>query len=257
MPASTNNEELSQQTNFIFEGTVKKVKAATMPGVPVTDQTAVVTVDQIIHAPEHLSEHQGRNITVQLSDRKKVKVGQQAVFFTNPTTWGEDVAVTALHHEPIKKISTKLRSAAMSDNPVQNLINRDMKARFDSSDLVIFGKVISVSLPSSTDAEAEGTISEHNPLWRDAEIEVQEVLKGNNPGKTIAVRFPSSEDIKWNDSPKFHVGQEGYFMLRKQEIKEQGTTARTAKSTQAFTALSPMDVQPPEKGESLKMFTGG
>lgn len=257
MPAKSSNEELSQQADFVFEGTVKKVKAAAMSGVPVTDQTVVVTIDHIIRAPEHLGDYQGRNITVQLSGRRKVKIGQEAVFFTNPTTWGEDVAVTSLRQESVKKASTKLRSAAMSEDPVQNGVNRDTKARFDSSDLVIFGRVTGVSLPSGTDAEEEGTLSEHNPLWRDAEIEVQELIKGNNPGKTITVRFPSSEDIKWNNSPKFHVGQEGYIMLHKQEIKAQGATARVAKRTQTYTALSPLDVQPPEKGESLKMFVGG
>ena len=44
MPASSKAEVLAQQARFIFKGTVQKLKAANMPGVPVNDRTAVVRV---------------------------------------------------------------------------------------------------------------------------------------------------------------------------------------------------------------------
>jgi hypothetical protein len=256
MPASSSVEELSQRANFVFHGRVKKLKAASMPGVKITDKTAIVTVDEILHGPELLSGYAGKDITVQLSGSQKVKLGQEAIFFTNPTTYGEGIEVESLGHRPVETAAPTLRAARGTTNdPVQNLANRDMKARFDSSDLVISGRVNSVSLPGGSD-EDEGSLSEHNPLWRDAVIEVKAVHKGSYSGKNIVVRFPSSEDIKWNASSKFHVGQEGFFMLRKEEIKARRAAGRAAKSAEAYTALSPFDFQPSNEEGGIKTLIG-
>jgi hypothetical protein len=256
MSKTSSKKDLSQQADFVFQGTVKQINAATTADLPVTEQTTVVTVDRVIQAPEHLRDYEGKDITVQLTGRKKVKAGQEAIFFTNPIVWGEEIVVASLGQEAVGKANAGLRSVAATGNPYQTLLSRDRKARLDSSDLVIFGRVIGVSLPPDVDSEEE-LPSEHSPLWRDAEIAIQEVLKGSNPGKTVTVRFPSSEDRKWNDSPKFHVGQEGYMMLRKQEVKNQRIAGLANKSAEAYTALSPLDVQPPEEGEKIRRLTSG
>jgi hypothetical protein len=60
-----------------------------------------------------------------------------------------------------------------------------------------------------------GRISEHEPDWRVADIKVDEVHKGTLQGDTVSVRFPDSPDVLWHDAPKFHPGQEGFFMLHR------------------------------------------
>lgn len=255
MPRTSSKEDLSQQADFVFQGTVKDVQGATASNVPGADKSIVVTVGRILQAPEPLRDYEGRNVTVQLAGRKKVKPGQEAIFYTSPTSWGEDVVVTSLGHEPVGKANASLRSAAALSDPYETLVNRDMKARFDSSDLVIFGKVKSVSLPPDAGSE-KAAPSEHAPLWRDAEIEIQEVLKGRHPGKTVTVRFPSSEDRQWYDSPKFHVGQQGYIMLCKQEVKSRQGATHPDKLTEAYTALSPLDFQPPEVEDRIRRLGG-
>jgi hypothetical protein len=255
MPASSNVDELSRKANFVFQGRVKKIKAASMPGVQVTDKTAIVTVDEILHGPELLSGYSGKDITVQLTGNQKVKLGQEAIFFTNPTSYGEGIEVESLGHHLVKSATTILRAArGATSDPVQNLADRDVKARFDDSDLVISGRVTSVSLPTQSD-EDQGSFSEHNPLWRDAVIEVEAIHKGSYSGKNIVVRFPSSEDIKWNDSPKFHVGQEGLFMLSKEKIRSR-SVGRQARSTEAYTALSPFDFQASNEEGGIKRLVG-
>ena len=89
MPKDSRHEELAQQARFVFKGTVQKLKAATMRDVKVDARTAIVRVDEIIHASEALSNYAGKNITVQLGGRKKVSKGQQAVFYTNAWLFGE------------------------------------------------------------------------------------------------------------------------------------------------------------------------
>ena len=48
MPPKTDQSQLEQKARFIFQGTVVKTKAATMPQVPVSPRTAVVRVE-----PDH------------------------------------------------------------------------------------------------------------------------------------------------------------------------------------------------------------
>src|SRR5690348_15731589 len=134
MPRTSSKKDLSQQADFVFQGTVKELQSAPSPDLPLADKSIVVTVDHILQAPEHLRDYAGRNITVQLTGRKKVKTGQEAIFYTSPTGWGEDVVVTSLGHEPVGKASAGLRSAAAVSDPYESLVNRDLKARFDGSD---------------------------------------------------------------------------------------------------------------------------
>jgi hypothetical protein len=67
------------------------------------------------------------------------------------------------------------------------------------------------------------------------------VIKGH-ASKEITLLFPVSLDVKYNfphESPKFHVDQEGIFLLHKQQIKEL--------NMEAFTALDPTDFQPKDQ----------
>ena len=50
MPVSSRKQ--APQANFIFQGTIQKLKAAAMENVPVDDRTAVVRVDQVIESPK-------------------------------------------------------------------------------------------------------------------------------------------------------------------------------------------------------------
>ena len=59
--------QLADEAKFVFQGSVKKVKASTLKGVPKSDRTVVVRIDRVIQAPEALSDHAGRDVTVLLA----------------------------------------------------------------------------------------------------------------------------------------------------------------------------------------------
>jgi hypothetical protein len=83
--------------------------------------------------------------------------------------------------------------------------------------------------------------SEHDPMWREAVVEVEDVHKGSHKRKTIIVRFPASRDIMWNEAPKLRPGQEGYFVLHKPaegEIPPPGPGARGARAAKAARAAA-------------------
>ena len=223
MPTGSKAEALAQDARFVFIGTVQRLRAATMDDVPIDDRTAVVRVDEVIHAPEVLTHYAGHDITVHVGGRKRVQQGQQAKFYTNGWLFGDSVAVESLDHEAVR--GPAAAASREIGDPVRRLVQRDLQGRFADANLVVSGRVTSVRVPGDVvaatsargdeAATAVGRISEHDPDWRIAEVRVDEVHKGAHPTDTVSVRFPSSQDVMWHDAPKFHPGQEGFFMLHK------------------------------------------
>ena len=96
MLASPLAERLAQKAKFVFKGVVRKVKASTMAELSADDATAVVNVQQILHAPPFLARFQGKDITVRIPAAKKLEPNQEAVFFANGLRVGDSVAVQAI-----------------------------------------------------------------------------------------------------------------------------------------------------------------
>ena len=51
-------------------------------------------------------------------------------------------------------------------------------------------------------AREDVIVSEHDPRWWEATIEVEAFLKGRAREKTVTMLFPSSRDVMWYASPK-------------------------------------------------------
>jgi hypothetical protein len=267
MPVSSRKQ--TPQANFIFQGTVQKLKAAAMQNVPVDDRTAVVRVDQVIESPKAMAGYDGQNITVRLAGRQKIKEGQQLLFHAQGWIFGDGIAVQSLSQEPIKPTHTALLSRG--GDPVEHKQRRELRQRFDSADVVVSGVVSSVHLPADaqemqgrrglleTGAESPraGRVSEHDPRWRDAVIDVDDVHKGAHTKKQIVVRFPASKDVRWYKAPKFQPGQQGLFMLHKGKADE-GAAGGARRGIvedaepEVYTALHPTDYQPFDQPEGIK-----
>ncbi|HEX8707471.1 MAG TPA: hypothetical protein VF723_04345 [Pyrinomonadaceae bacterium] len=264
MPTTVSDETLAQQSHFIFKGTVQKLRASTVPGITLDDRTVIVRVDEIVQAPEPLADYAGREVTVALGGRKKVKVGEQAIFYTNGWIFGESIAVRSIDQRAAPR-----GVAAMGitpGDPVENLANKESRLRFESADVVVSGRVTSVRLSSqevaaggamaAVGAAGETTlarpISEHDPLIQEAVVEVDAVHKGTHASNEVTVSFPSSTDVKWYKAPKFRPGQQGFFMLQKDETREthgaKGAVISAMVSAEesggGLTALHPADFQP-------------
>ena len=212
MPATRSKSTQAQKPTFVFKGTIKKLKSATMKGVPVDERTVVVTVNQIIEAPPALADYNGQDITVQLGGRQKVRAGQELIFHTASWIFGESIAVRSLTEDPVTARSAAMLSAA--DDPVERRAQRGKRDRFDAADLVVSGKVVAVRLPAGTakrsgaaslaasDQAPGGPVSEHDPKWREAVIQVDEVHKGSHKKKQVVLRFPASKDSSCCTNPK-------------------------------------------------------
>src|SRR5437588_288607 len=215
MPARSSQTE--QKPTFIFNGTIKKLKRARMDDVPVNDRTAVVTVDKILEAPPALTDYAGHDITVQIGGRAKLKVGDKMTFYTTSWMYGDSIAVRSLKQEPLKCESTATRGATA--DPSERNAQRKTREHYNKATLVISGKVISVSTPDELAQESAapsekapgGPVSEHDPEWREAVVEVSDVHKGSKK-KRVVVRFAASTDVTRDGAPKSHPGHQGDFM---------------------------------------------
>jgi len=266
MPARSPSKELAAQAKFVFQGTVKKLKAATLKEVPVTARTVVVRCDRIVQAPDVLSDYAGQDLTVQLADGEKVKAGETYVFYTNGWIFGEGIAVQSLGHEE----ATAPAMAALSfhaEDPVRSLRTQEALTQAASAQLIVSGRVAAVRLPpkeararalAMASGQTTERISEHAPLWQEAVIDIDEVHKGEHGKKQVVIRFPSSTDVRWFKAPKFQPGQEGVFMLHKGQAPAPAAGAKKALAAAAvgseeYTALDAADFQPLEQLPQLKL----
>jgi hypothetical protein len=234
---SAAGEEAVRNAGFVFKGTVQRLKASGMADLEPDDRTAVVRVDEVLRAPQVLAAYGGKEITVQLGGRRKIAAGDQAVFYANGWRFGEGIALRSVAERPVSEAPTAavamaaaaaplVAPAAGASSPVQNHETQKLRNSIESADLIVSGRVESVRLAAETAPPAMAAlagaapaprrrISEHDPIWHEAVIQVTGVEKGT-AAQQVVVRFPSSNDVRWHAYPKFQPGQEGVFLLNQE-----------------------------------------
>ncbi len=306
MPARTSQEELWRQAPFVFVATVQKLRASNVAEVEDTRRTVVAHVDRVEKGPQNMARFVGRDVTIKLATGETVREQEQARFFTNGWLFAETLAVESLGHEPVEPPATAPRrrgiaraaaaeagraalaaAAAAGEEmaePAARLKASAIAERLAGADVVVRGRVTAVRVaqteapPRRTGARGVAAaaaaapvrrrISEHDPEWREAEIEVDEVVKGGLQTNRVVVRFPGSNDVRWYKAPKFEPGQEGSFILQKSAAPATAAARRTragarslaaaagAAGAETFTALDPDDFQPAERGSEVRALAG-
>ena len=250
------------QANFVFKGSVQKLKATTMPGLPVKGKTAVVRVDEVLSAPPLLSHYAGSDITVILGGGESVRKGEQAVFHTNSYLVGESLVVQSAGHTAAG-VAASFAKAPGADADITRL-----REKVDNADAVVTGKVTAVNVLGGLASGArtrggaapeETTISEHNPVWQEAVIQVTDVEKGSPKTRQVVVRFPGSTDVHWYGAPKLSPGQEGVFLLTKGAradasafVSGETTTAGRKAAANTFTVADADAFQPMQNVETIR-----
>jgi hypothetical protein len=211
--------KFAAESGFIFVGNVVKTRAATVEGVA-TDNTAIVHVDRVVSAPDMFTSLGGHEITVRFKKMPALRKGSSLTFFTNGWLFGDSIAVDVVG----TAADTGTRAAA---GPVRQAFvaeeDRVLSARLASAAMTVVGTVSKVTkiereVPATAMAMTAvgGTthISEHDPNWHEATIDVDEVIKGNKGVKQVAVQFPASDDVRWYKVKKYAVGEQGIWMLQ-------------------------------------------
>ena len=239
--------DLKTDAPLVFEGSVKSVGASNVTSVPADKKTAIVTVEHVRNAPRALAGLAGKQITLRMAPGENLKDGDKFAFFADGLVYGDNLAVQSRGHEVVAP--AERAASVVAAAPVVSRLRR----RIDDAQAVVSGRVVDVrdtAQPARAIAAAAGSpggrISEHDPFWQDAVIEVTEVHKGPNQ-KRVVVRFPSSTDVQWHRAPKFKKGQTGLWLLHSPPPARAVTAAApraAALPRDVYTALDPNDYQP-------------
>jgi hypothetical protein len=248
--------------SIVFVGTVDALEAVTLPNLAASPNTSVVAVEKVLKKPDAITLDQGDKVTVVAEGGAPLQKGTQALFFTDGLIFGESLAVRVLSWEPVSSNTT---GAVAADDPkvtaqiqqIQASADKDIQASIASADIVIVGRVKSVQPPSvAALAPEKQRVSEHNPDWQEAIIDVQSVLKGAADTTQVVVRFPASMDVMWAGYPKLTEGQEGTFLLQQDRLSSSATATLEGKSVTAYTVMSSKDVLSSGDSERIKSLLG-
>jgi hypothetical protein len=250
------------QSDVVFTGTVEETGATTTAAVEATESTAVVRVDELVRAPSAFDGLVGQRITVLLRAPGSVQPGERATWFVNAAVFGDSVAVQEVDHNPA---TAAAELAAQVTDAVDRLRESEIRARVASADVVVTGRVAQVRTPEQVATAAPGMpgpVSEHDPMWREAVLDVESVLTGPTPQPPVVVLFPASIDVMWVNAPKFHAGQEATLILHTDQVPEAAPLPATVAAVfpSVYTALEPGDVLPKDQAAQLRGLieeTGG
>lgn len=203
-------KDLTLAADFIFLGTVEETDAANLSIVEPGARTAIVRVDEVLEASGTLDDFTGRQVTVFLSEVPSA--GEQRVFFTKVQLLGESLGVQEVGRAAAstEDLVSQVRSAK------SEILQEDLAARLAAADLVVSGRVLGTR---ATSAPESAPMTEHDPQWRRAELEVGSVLKGKVREKTVTFFYPGSFDVAWASVPKPSAGDEGTWLLHRQGSK--------------------------------------
>lgn len=203
-------DKLVPGSSVIFKAKILVLHTVTTDEEDVSN-AGVVMVTEVIEAPESFQTITGQEVTVRFSDINSVKVGEERMFFTAPYWIGESLGVT--EKGSVMK-SDKLYESKEMASYIQQARNKQgdeqLRKMLKEAKLVIVGKVMKVSTPEGYKRMA----TEHDPEWKEAEIQIEETIKGKTESKTIKILFASSKDVMFMDSPKFKESDEGIFITQ-------------------------------------------
>jgi hypothetical protein len=242
-----NQAALAQQSSIVFAGTVSQLGATSFADVPKSAQTIVVHVDAVLKKPSAVALKKGDNVTVEVKDSSAFQEGAHATFYTDGWIFGSGVAVKELGHEigPGGGETGKASGAMEKTHGQEPISDQELIERLNSADFVIIGRVTDVhpwTVPKST---TPYRVTEHDPDWHEAVVEVQSVLKGGKvKGNKIVVRFPQRNDVAWVRSPKFQKNQQGIFCLNRDEVSGVPTTKLGGQQVSVYTCLGHGDSLP-------------
>lgn len=232
--ARARTEDLARRSHYIFQGRIVKLAATTESTVTPSSKTAVVRVERVLKAPENLDDFTDRDVTVELATTSGAKRAQRAVFFTTSWVYGESLALVEVGRMPSANLDRVRKQIAEAE---QAMADDALRARLRRANLVIVGRVVETQ---EAKPPRRLPITEHAPEWAEAVVEVEEVEKGRRPDRRFTVLFPRSTDEMWIDSPKFERGQDGIWILQRNQ-KERGWPLMRVPG---LTALDPLDFQP-------------
>ncbi len=200
------------KSDFVFRGRIRILHTSTIDS-PDAGVMGVVRVVDIVQGPPSLANGRGRDVTVQFADIDSMSVADDLLLFTNITVLGDEIGLTEVASLPWDE--TRLTTSALQQDLARAMDDHDdeaLREQVRSSEVVIFGTVM-----RTTPLKVEGARdTEHDPMWTEAVVQVEEQMKGDSV-ETVSFVFSASTDVAWFGAPKIREGDRGVFLLRTRE----------------------------------------
>jgi len=226
---------------FIFSGEMRKHRASTLSLVEVSEMDAVIGVDKVLRRPAAVIDFSGQEVTLRGDSMLELEVGRRALFAADGWLYGNSLAlieVARMDERQSRNAEKRIEEAE------QRAAIEARQIRVRRADLVVVGRVEKTNPRGEREVPP---VSEHDPVWWEAWLQVDSVEKGKAPGR-LRILFPSSLDEYWYESPKFSPGDAGVFLLQ-QNQQERGPRQYRVRG---YTALDPLDFEPRERLDEIR-----
>jgi hypothetical protein len=251
--AMTSHAQSLDSAEFVFVGEVvgqspPEALVRAKPG------TASVRVKKILkpEASTMLGGFQGQVVGVRLRNAEGLGAGAVATFFTRIASMGKVLELLEIEHRPAPDVASpeaQVEQAAVMGEQVLSAQRRvEVERRVANASVVFAGRVVSVQPAVGTASQGE-RLSEHDPQWQEAVIEVADVLKGDVANEQVTLRFPASRDAAWYHAPKLAEGQQEIFLLGpdgallSQPVASPGTAAPAVSRADNVLPLTPSNLR--------------
>lgn len=259
--AQQTRRDLLERSDIVVVATVTKMGAASFEGVPVTARTLVARVDGILQKPAAVRLVEGDAVTIEVREAAPFREGVRATFYGQGWILGAGVALREVGHvlhSTSPQATTIIQQRDSMQAMQRQIEDARLRQRIEAAALVVVGRVTSVGSATTEAVGAPpGPISEHNPDWREAVIAVESAIKGAQAGQQVVVRFPASLDVAWFDTPKLREGQEGVFILQRDQVSGATTALLAGTEVAAYTALNSVDVLPRQEAQRVRGLARG
>lgn len=218
-------KDLLARSSLAFAGTVQSLGQSPEPGVEADEHTALVHVEQALHAPRQVDLSPGSTVVVQLStDAPALAPGDRATFFADPLVYGATLVV-----EEVARTDAA-PPAALAADAHEELRHDAAVEHARAADAVVRASVTALQ---ATPAQPQ---REHDPHWWIATLDVDVVAQGDVAEGELRVLYANSLDVRWHSWPKPKAGQAGMWSLHRTE----GAQAELA----PYVLMHPDDLQP-------------
>jgi len=235
MTTPPNLAKLIGQSEFILQARVEKMGEATLSLVPVTKETAIVVVDQVLRRPPGLGGLSGRAITVQFKGKPTVSKGQNLLIFAQGWLYGTSIVLKEYGH--VRASASLQRKVIETEQKLQKRVLRDRIVR---AEVIVTGRVKEVRLLSHGREQSR----EEEAEWEEVVLEITSWEKPIQKKKAIRIVCPVQADRRFPHARIFHRTQEGIWMLR-------GVTGKIFQG-KVYIAEDAPDFQPLEKLEMVR-----
>jgi hypothetical protein len=232
----------STESSVVVTGRVVSTNGQSFTDMPkpVRDLSVAFVVDNVIAKPPGLSLKKGDRVAIVPKQKGDLPAGKTLKVLANTWIVGSTVALSEVSHASAAQIvggGTAMLYDA-NNQEVKGLVNR-----YDSASAVVVGQVTEIhDAPLTNAGGASNRITEHDPKWKDAVVQIHSWIKGDSSKSEVVVRFPSSRDVAFRNFPKFQVGQSGTFLLSSPQSSLSNDGFSHGAPVRAFEVKSERDV---------------